>query len=70
MDEKQKEYLKSISCTKEEYKQQIKKDLEKDEVWKVILYNIASIQEDKKVSNIDDLAFNITEVLWRLKNER
>lgn len=69
LDEKQKEYIKNISCTKEEYKEQVKNDLEKDPIWTGVLYAIISVWGDKNPSSIDDLASCITENVWRLKNE-
>lgn len=70
LDEKQKEYLKNISCTKEEYKEQVKNDLAKDRMWTQMLYLIIGVWGDgKKPISIDEMADLITEMVWREKDE-
>ena len=70
IDEKQKEYIKNISCTKDEYKEKVKNDLAQDRIWTQMLYVIICILGDNnKPVSIDEMADLITEMVWRMKDE-
>lgn len=70
LDEKQKEYIKNISCTKEEYREQVKNDLMKDRMWAQMLYVIICVWGDNnKPVLIDEMADLITEMVWSMKDE-